>query len=156
MLLTNTLIFLSCSLCAGVYQYYKYIHNWSLQPFSQDCGLASHATYVVCFNFIHEWQDLQFNVDSERQIFNKLFMAILFTIKVFARNVLKVMEFSILQRRCHPFTRCIKKIAGQPFYNVIFYLRRTEDKRVYLCLPLIRKCCQIVTFSTSYFEHLFL
>ena len=25
---------------------------------------------------MHEWQDLQFNVDSERQIFEKLFMAI--------------------------------------------------------------------------------
>ena len=28
-----------------------YIHNWRLQPFSQDCGLASHITYVVCVNF---------------------------------------------------------------------------------------------------------
>ena len=47
-----------------------YIHNWSLQPFSQD--YASHATYVVWVNFIHERQDLQFEVDSERQIFEKL------------------------------------------------------------------------------------
>ena len=50
-----------------------YIHNWPLQPFSQDYGLASHTTHVVCINFIHEWRDLQFNVDSERQIFKKLF-----------------------------------------------------------------------------------
>ena len=47
------------------------IHNWSLQPLSQDYGLASHTTHVVCVNFIRGWLDLQFNVDSERQIFEK-------------------------------------------------------------------------------------
>ena len=30
--------------------------------------LVSHTTYVVCVNFIHKWRDLQFKVDSERQI----------------------------------------------------------------------------------------
>ena len=35
------------------------LHNWSLQP----------ITYVVSINFIHEWRDLQFKVDFERQIF---------------------------------------------------------------------------------------
>ena len=50
-----------------------YIHNWPLQPFSCDYGLASHSNHVVCVNFIREWQDLQFNVDPERQIFVKLF-----------------------------------------------------------------------------------
>ena len=49
------------------------IHNWPLQPSSQDYGLASHTTHVVCVNFIREWRNLQFNVDSERQIFEKLF-----------------------------------------------------------------------------------
>ena len=48
---------------------HTYIYNWSLQPVSQDYDLASHTTYVACFHFIHEWQDLQFKVDSERQIF---------------------------------------------------------------------------------------
>ena len=52
---------------------HTYIHNWPLQPFSQDYGLASHTTHVVCVNFKHEWRDLQFNVDSERKIFEKLF-----------------------------------------------------------------------------------
>ena len=41
-------------------------------------------------------------------------------------KVEKLMEFSFLQRRCHPVTRCIKKIADQHCYNVTFYLRRTE------------------------------
>ena len=52
---------------------HTYIHNWQLQPFTQDYGLASHTTYIVCVNFIHEWRLLQFNVDSERQISEKLF-----------------------------------------------------------------------------------
>ena len=43
-------------------------------------NLASHTTYIVYVNFIHEWRDLQFKVDSERQIFEKLFMAILFAL----------------------------------------------------------------------------
>ena len=50
-----------------------YIHNWPLQPFSQDYGLASHTTQVVCVNFRREWRDLQLKVDSERQIFWETF-----------------------------------------------------------------------------------
>ena len=45
------------------------IHNCSLQSFSQDYNLFSHITYAVCLNFIQEWWDLQFKVDSEQQIF---------------------------------------------------------------------------------------
>ena len=51
--------------------------------------LVSHTTYVVYVNFIYKWRDLQFKVESERQIFEKVFMAILFTLRVFARNLLK-------------------------------------------------------------------
>ena len=50
-----------------------YIHNWRLQPFSQDYGLASHISHVECVNCIYQWRELQFNVESERQIFKKLF-----------------------------------------------------------------------------------
>ena len=53
---------------------FKYIHtyvqNLSLQPFSQDNDLA---TYIVRVNFIYKWRDLQFKVDSERQIFWETF-----------------------------------------------------------------------------------
>ena len=31
--------------------------------------LVSHTTYVVCVNFKHKSRDLQYKVDSERQIF---------------------------------------------------------------------------------------
>ena len=50
--------------------------------------IVAHTTYVVCVTFTHKWQDLQFKVDSERLIFEKLFMAILFSHRVFARNLL--------------------------------------------------------------------
>ena len=63
-----------------------YIH-WSLQPFSQDYDLASHTTHFVCVNFIHEWRDLQFTVDSEREIFEKLFLGKFITLRVFTRNL---------------------------------------------------------------------
>ena len=47
----------------------------SSQPVSQDYDLASHTSRVVCVNFIRECRDLQFNVESEQQIFEKLFIA---------------------------------------------------------------------------------
>ena len=53
-----------------------YIHKWPLQPFSQDYGLASHTNHVVSVNFKHDLRDLQIKVDAERQIFEKIFMAI--------------------------------------------------------------------------------
>ena len=62
--------------------------NWSLHPFNQDCGVTSYTTYIVCVKFIHEWCDQQFTVEFECEIFfEKFFMAILFTLSVFARNL---------------------------------------------------------------------
>ena len=54
---------------------HTYTHNWPLQPFSQDYGLASHATHVKCVYFIGKWRDF--------------FTAGLFTFRVFARNLLR-------------------------------------------------------------------
>ena len=49
---------------------HTYIHNWPLQSLSQNYGLASHTNHDdVCFNFIREGRDIQFNVYSERWIF---------------------------------------------------------------------------------------
>ena len=64
-----------------------HIHNWPLQPLSQVYDLTFHTTYVVCVNFINGWQELQFKDNSEKQIFEKLFMAILFTHRVFDRPI---------------------------------------------------------------------
>ena len=35
--------------------------------------LDSHTIYVECVNFMHKWWNLQFKVDSERQIFLETF-----------------------------------------------------------------------------------
>ena len=48
--------------------------------------LVSHTTCVVCVNSIHKWRDLQFKVDSERQLFEKLFRAILFYSQSFCQK----------------------------------------------------------------------
>ena len=56
-----------------------YIHTYIIghyNPSVRIVGLVSHTTYVVCVNFIHKRRDLQFKVDFEQQIFEKLFMAI--------------------------------------------------------------------------------
>ena len=52
--------------------------------------LVSYTTYVGCVNFIHKWRDLQFKVNSERQIFSETFHGnSIFTLRVFARNLLR-------------------------------------------------------------------
>ena len=51
-------------------------------PLVRLASLAFYITYVVCVKFIHEWFDLQFKHDSERQIFEKLFMTILLTLNI--------------------------------------------------------------------------
>ena len=51
--------------------HYKSIHTNIIghdNPTVRIIDLVSHTTYVVCVNFIHKWRDLQFKVDSKRQI----------------------------------------------------------------------------------------
>ena len=52
-------------------QDWMYIHNiiGHYNPSVNIIDLVSHITYVVCDSFIHKWRDLQFKIDSERQIF---------------------------------------------------------------------------------------
>ena len=117
-----------------------YIHNWSLQPFSQGTyymmietiklklreeykwtnhrtisskkfyiqniighynlsvrviDLASQTTYVVCVNFIHKWRGPYSLKFRPTDFFEMLFMAILFILRVFARNLLFVFCFAV-------------------------------------------------------------
>ena len=51
---------------------HTYIHTHIIDHYNPSVriiDLVPHITYVVCVNLIHKWQDLQFKVDSERQIF---------------------------------------------------------------------------------------
>ena len=43
--------------------------------------------------------------------------------------IVSLMVFSFLQRKCHPLTRCIKKLLTRG-YNVIFYLRRAQHTNI--------------------------
>ena len=48
------------------------IHTYIIghyNPTVRIIDIVSHPTYVVFVNFIHKWRDLQFKVNSERQIF---------------------------------------------------------------------------------------
>ena len=51
---------------------HTYIHTYIIDHYNPSVriiDLVSHTNYVVCVNFIYKWRDLQFKVDSERQIF---------------------------------------------------------------------------------------
>ena len=51
-------------------------------PLVRIIDLFSNTTYVVCVNSIYKWRDLQFKVDSKRQIFWETFSwQVLFTLK---------------------------------------------------------------------------
>ena len=52
------------------------IHTYIIgyyNPSVRIINLVSQTTYVICVNFIHKWLDLQFKVDSEREIFLETF-----------------------------------------------------------------------------------
>ena len=63
--------------------------RWYSQTFRQDYGLASHTFHVVCVSFICKWRDLRFNDDSERLFLRNFLMAGLFTLRVFAIDLLR-------------------------------------------------------------------
>ena len=88
--------------------------------------MNSSSHWRACINFIHKRRNPQFKVVSERQIFERLFIAILFTL----------MMFSFLQRKCNPLTRCIKKIADHTCHNLIFIWeeQNTNIKKGYACV----------------------
>ena len=55
-----------------VYGHYEIQHTYIIGHYNPSVRIiapVSHATYFVCVNFIHKWRDLQYKVDSERQIF---------------------------------------------------------------------------------------
>ena len=67
-----------------------YIYNWSLQPFRQDYGLASHTTHVVCVKFLYVSGGTYSLTSTPNDIFlRNFFMVVLFTLRVFANNLLR-------------------------------------------------------------------
>ena len=73
----------------NIFILFFFLLNWSLQSFRQVYNLPSPTMHVVRDNFIHDRRDLQFKIDSEGQIFEKFFLIILFTLRVFGRRLLR-------------------------------------------------------------------
>ena len=51
---------------------YTVLHTYIIghyKPSVRIIDLVSHTTYIVFVTFMQKWRDLQFKVDSERQIF---------------------------------------------------------------------------------------
>ena len=120
---------------------YVYMHNWSFTTLQS--GLRSNfTTYVVRFNFIHEWRESQFKVDSKLQIFEKLFMAILFTL----RNLLDYADF--IKSKLSAWNSIITMTSlirrNNLFWNKIldkecmqFYFSNFEKQYIHFCLSLL-------------------
>ena len=51
--------------------------------------LASHTTHVLVVNFIREWQDYSLTSTPNDRFLRNFFMAILFTHRIFARNLVR-------------------------------------------------------------------
>ena len=68
---------------------YVHIHNWPLQSFRQDYGLATRTTHFMCTNFIHERRDLQFHRFRMTNFLRNFSWQFLFTLGVFVRNLLR-------------------------------------------------------------------
>ena len=69
---------------------YAFKHNWPLQflqPFCQDYGIASYNNRVVCVNFIRGWWDQLFTSTLYYRFLRNFFIAVLFILRVFARNL---------------------------------------------------------------------
>ena len=76
----------------GVLVYTFPLHTYIIAHYNTSVriiNLVSQTTYIVCVNFIRKWRYLQFKIDSERQIFEKLFMVILFILRVFTKMLLR-------------------------------------------------------------------
>ena len=90
----------------------------------------------MCVSFVYELQDLQFRVDSQKQSFEKHFMAIfLFTLRVLASNLLR----EIGQRNIFIFTiLCLTRGLNSDltFYKTTHYLLDYGDILQYIDLKL--------------------
>ena len=70
---------------------YMYIHTYIIEHYNPSVriiDLVFHTTYVVCVNFI-SGGTFSLKSTPNDKFFGKLFMAILVTLRVFARNLMK-------------------------------------------------------------------
>ena len=55
------------------------------KPSVKIMDLVCHITYIACVNFLHKWQNIPFQVVSKWQIFEELFIATLYSLRIFAK-----------------------------------------------------------------------
>ena len=98
---------------------YTYIHNWQLQP-SQVRITAQLLTPLTLCGLILcvSGGTYSFTSTRERQIFEKLFHG----------NFIYSYGDFFSGKKMSPCYKVHKKIADQPCYSVIFYMRRTQHK----------------------------
>ena len=100
-------------------------------PSVQDYDLASF--HIVYFNSIHECLELQCKVDSKRQIFEELFMPILFTFRVFVRNLLRgsgQRNIFLGFNRGFTYNKPTHHLLDQGNFDVIVYRTKLNTKIV--------------------------
>ena len=105
---------------------HTYIHNWSLQPFSQDTDLAYHSTYVACLK----------STSNDRFLWNFL-MTILLTLRVFVRNLLngsRQNKYSFFIFRFAEYDLSWGLKSGLVSNNPTNYLLDYGEKKKYYCL----------------------
>ena len=69
-----------------------YIHTDIIglyNPSVRIIDIVFYSTYVMCVNFIHKWRLYSLKSTPNERFFEKLFMVILFTLRVFTRNLLR-------------------------------------------------------------------
>ena len=81
---------------------HTYIHNWTLQLFSQDYDLVFTQLMLRELIFVYEWWNLQFKIDSKRQVIEKLFKAILHLLSEFLPDI------------------CWEEVAEEIFFHISF------------------------------------
>ena len=61
-----------------------YIHTYIIGHYNPSVriDLIFHTTYLMCVNLIHNCRALQFKVDSDLKVLEKLFLAILITLSL--------------------------------------------------------------------------
>ena len=76
--------YMSINNCLNLKQFFHLIinlpdgQNMKMKSLAFNFYIHTYTIHVVCVNFVREWWNLQFNVDSERQIFETFFHGSLF------------------------------------------------------------------------------
>ena len=105
-----------------------HIHTYIIghyNPSVRILDLESHITYVVCFNFMHKWRDLQFKVDFEWQIFwETVPWQYLFTPRVFLNTYIHNWSLH------NPSVRILDLVSHTTYVVCINFIHKWRDLQI--------------------------